>query len=249
MKKLLLTLAGLVLAAALFAAPTSLAIGWTEYPPFQMSASSGLDVELALAVFKQAGYTLEFQHLPWARQLGNLEAGSLNVVLSASKNAERAKYAEWTSGYRQERNDLLTLATNKATVGSLKQLIGQKVKIGAQRGSFYGADFEALAKDPGFAELLDYAPDPATSLSKMEAGRLDYFVDDIVAATYAIKSNNYPTQVKVALKINGDDVYFMIGKKTLAADPALMDKVNKAIATLSGNGSFTTIYAKYGIVK
>ncbi|HET7838305.1 MAG TPA: transporter substrate-binding domain-containing protein [Rectinemataceae bacterium] len=249
MKKLLLSIAFVALAAALFAAPTTLAIGWTEYPPFQISDKAGLDVELAQAVFTQAGYTLDFQHLPWARQLGNLEAGTLNVVLSASKNAERAKYAEWSSGYRQERNDLLTLVTSKATVTSLKSLIGTKVKIGAQRGSFYGAEFETLAKDPGFAALLELVPDPATSLNKMEAGRLDFYVDDIVAATYAIKTNKLPTQVKVALKINGDDVYFMIGKKTLAADPALMDKVNKAIATLSANGTFTTIYAKYGIVK
>jgi polar amino acid transport system substrate-binding protein len=249
MKKILLSLAGFVVATALFAAPANLTIGWTEYPPFQISATSGLDIELAQSVFTQAGYSLEFQHLPWARQLSNLEAGTLNVVLSASKNAERAKYAEWSSAYRQERNDLLTLVTNKATVGSLKQLIGQKVKIGAQRGSYYGSEFEALSKDPAFVELLDLAPDPTTSLNKLEVGRIDYFMDDPVAAVYDIKSNNLPTQVKVALRVNGDDVYFMIGKKTLAADPALMDKLNKAIALLSGNGTFSAISAKYGIAK
>jgi polar amino acid transport system substrate-binding protein len=249
MKKALLTLSGIVLAAALFAAPANLSIGWTEYPPFQISEKSGLDIELAQAVFTQAGYSLEFQHLPWARQLGNLEQGSLNVVLSASKTAERAKFADFSSAYRQERNDLLTLVTNNATVTSLKQLIGQKVKIGAQRGSYYGPEFEAISKDPGFAALLDFVPDPSTNLTKIEAGRLDYFISDIVAATYEIKSKNLPSQVKVALKINGDDVFFMISKKTIAADPALMDKLNKAIAVLSGNGSFSSISAKYGITK
>jgi polar amino acid transport system substrate-binding protein len=249
MKKVILSLSGLALAIALFAAPTNLSIGWTEYPPFQISGTSGLDIELAQAVFTQAGYSLNFQHLPWARQLSNLEAGTLDVVLSASKNAERAKFADWTSAYRQERNDLLTLVTNKASVSSLKQLIGQKVKIGAQRGSYYGSDFDALSKDPAFAGLLEFAPDPATSLNKLEAGRLDYFMDDIIAATYDIKNNNLPTQVKVALRVNGDDVYFMIGKKTLAADPALMDKLNKAISLLSSNGTFNSVSAKYGIAK
>lgn len=249
MKKVLLSLAGIVLSIALFAAPATLSIGWTEYPPFQISATSGLDIELAQAAFTQAGYSLSFQHLPWARQLKDLESGDLNVVLSASKNAERARYADWSAAYRQERNDLLTLVTTKTTVTSLKQLVGQKVKIGVQRGSYYGSEFEALSKDPAFIELLDYVPDPTTSLNKLEAGHVDYFMDDIVAALYDIKSNNLPTQVKVALRVNGDDVYFMIGKKTLASDPALMDKLNKAIALLSSNGTFSAIFAKYGIAK
>ena len=49
MKKVLLSLAGIVLSIALFAAPATLSIGWTEYPPFQISATSGLDIELAQA--------------------------------------------------------------------------------------------------------------------------------------------------------------------------------------------------------
>jgi polar amino acid transport system substrate-binding protein len=249
MKKALSGILVAILATALFAAPTSLTVGWSDYPPFQISATSGLDIELAQAVFTQAGYTPSFQKLPWARQLSSVEMGTLDVVMDASKTEARAKFADWSNTYRQERNDLLTLVTNGTAVMGLKQLIGQNVKIGVQQDSYYGPDFDALSKDPAFKALLDSAPDTATSLTKLEAGRITFLVDDIVSVQYAVKTGKLATAVKVALPIYGDDVYFMISKKTLAADPTLLDKVNKAIALLAGNGTFKAIYAKYGMAK
>lgn len=249
MRKALVFLGISLLAMSAFAAPAAISIGWSDYPPYQISASSGLDVELAQAVFTKAGYAPAFQLLPWARQLSGCESGSLDVVMVASKTDERAKYADWTLAYRQERNDLLCLVSSKAAPGSLKSLIGAGVKIGVQRDSYFGPDFEALSKDQGFQALLSVASDTGTNITMLEAGRLDFVIDDIVAARYAIKAKGLPTDVRVALPVYGDDVFFMISKKSLAKDPTLMDKVNKAITLLSGDGTFKAIFTKYGMVK
>jgi hypothetical protein len=71
MKMVFLGLCVALLATALFAAPSGLSIGWASFPPYQTSASSGLDVELAQAIFTQAGYTPASKELPWARQLND----------------------------------------------------------------------------------------------------------------------------------------------------------------------------------
>ena len=246
---LLVVLVGVMLAGAVFAAtPVTLTVGWDSAEPYQIGGTppSGIDLDLATAVLTQAGYKPDFRKLPWARQLENIQSGTLDIVMDASRTPERAKYADFTSTYRHETAVLMTATADTSKIKALKDLIGQTTKIGVIQDSVYGGEFASLMGNQGFTSLLEPAPDSTTNLKKLLAGRFPFIIDDPVIVQNLVTTGKLGA-VKTVFTIVNDDVYFMISKKTLAADPTLLDKLNKAIDVLIKNGTFKAIYARYGV--
>lgn len=245
------------LLAALFCAPhlarasaeKTLAVGWDSYPPYQMETSGaamGIDMEIISAALKRAGFSARFVQLPWARQLAMARSGELDIVMNASRSADRAEYAQWSIPYRQERVALVSLETNNRRYTSLEQLIGRPVRIGVIRGSVYGADFETAAANPRFAKLLDFAPLNTTNIKKLYAGRIDYIIDDPVTIEH--QSRQFaPPKVHIALELKGDRTAFLVSKKTLLRHPGLLERLNTALTQMESSGVTRNILAKYAL--
>lgn len=251
MKLVLAALISLSFLQGAFAAPPVLSVGWDDYEPYQIAAqggSPGIDLDLARAILEQAGYGVKFVQMPWVRQLKSVETGELDIALDASVTDERSVFADFTVPYRKDRAALIALATLKASPAALKDLVGSKSKIGVVKDSVYSGDFETLSKDPAFVSLLDPVVDGKTNLNKLAAGRIPFIIDDPAVIAYQVKALHLP-EVRVVLPVEYDDVSVMVSKKTAAANAGLMDKLNKAIALLEKNGTFKSVYAKYGSIQ
>jgi polar amino acid transport system substrate-binding protein len=247
--RLALILVGL--SAALTVAAVPLSVGWDSFEPYQIAGASadkptGIDIELVTAVLAQAGYTPTFKQYPWSRQLKSVEDGTLDLVLDASKSADRAKFAEFTSTYRKEAAALVAVGSDKTTVKALRDLIGKPVKVGILQDTWFGGYFEEVSTEAGFKSLIEAVPDTITNLRKLFAGRVNYLIDDPTAMQYYAASQKLGA-IRVVLTFASDDVYLMVSKKTVAANPGLLDKLNKALDVVIKKGTFRAIYAKYGV--
>ena len=223
-------------------------VGWDDYPPYQMGPDArrpGIDLDIARAALQAAGYRVTFVKLPWARQLKMLESGALDMALSASKSAEREKYAAWTMPYRPESAALMALHSNTATVGSLKELIGHKVRIGLIRDTSYPGEYAQLLAEPQFRSLLEFTNINLQNLEKLRAGRIDYLIDDPATVQYLAHSNP-GAPVRVVLEIMNEGSHFMLSQKTLARDKQLLGRLNTALAAMKKSGAMQKIFKAYG---
>lgn len=235
------------LTALLGAQTKTISVGWSVFPPYQIpgqTVPTGIDCDIMAAVAQKAGYTVSFQQLPWARQLSLCQNGGLDIVMLASKNAERAVWAEFTESYRQERNAVMALATDANPPASLQDILTRKEKLGILRDSYYGEKFAEMMKNSAFTALLDQGTDTLTNLNKLSANRFKYLVDDPASVDYQVKLGNL-SPLKPAFFLVQDDVFFMISKVSLGKDPQLKEKLNLALAALKADGTIAKIMAKY----
>ncbi|MBC7918512.1 MAG: amino acid ABC transporter substrate-binding protein [Rhodoferax sp.] len=243
-----------VLACALASLPAraesgTISVGWDDYPPYQIGPEAerrGIDLDVVQAALKAAGYDVRFVKLPWARQLKMLEAGALEMAMSASVSPERAKYAAWSNPYRTERAALMALQSNAAQVRSLKQLLGGKQRIGLIRDTSYPGEYDTLLANPEFRKLLEFTNVNLQNLEKLRAGRIDYVIDDPVTIEY-LAHTSPGAKVRVVLEIMNEGSHFMVSKKFLARNSTFLERLNSALAAMKKSGATQKIFKAYGV--
>lgn len=229
--------------------PRIVSVGWDYSPPYQTSSGGeprGIDLEIIDAALARIGYRPDFRKLAWARQLAMQEAGDLDIMLGASFSAERAVWAAWSLPYRSERVVLFGLEGDRRTVPSLASLIGSGVRIGVVQDSVYGGEFGELADNPGFAALLERAPDIEANLRKLRGGRLDFIIEE-PGALLALAARTPGTGLRAMHSIFEEKVAFMVGKKTLALEPGFLARLDAALEALRREGVIARILASHGL--
>jgi polar amino acid transport system substrate-binding protein len=240
-----------LVALPLQAARPVLSVGWDDYPPYQIQVGGerpGIDMEIAELALRQAGYTVRFVKLPWARQLLQLRTGELDMAMAASVSQDRGGYVVWSEPYRRERASLIALAGRMQgpQPSSLRQLLSRGVRVGVIRDSSYPGEFERLSADPAFLALLEPTVINQQNLLKLRAGRIDYLIDDPVAIGYLASSLSGPP-VSVLFDVMDADARFMLSKRSLARDPVLLQRLNAALARLLRSPEWADIQRRYGL--
>jgi polar amino acid transport system substrate-binding protein len=228
-----------------------LKIGWEPWAPYQFENAqkklTGLDIELARAIAKQAGMKATFLKRPWKRQLNELQAGSLDALLGASKTPERQAYAYFSDPYRNESvNFYVTkgkLESMKGKLNSLKDLINSNYKIGVVRGYYYGEEYAQLIKNPAFKKHVKEVVDDTTNFRKLLSNRVDGVLVDPVAATADFKKEGWVGKIVPLFEVYSDNIYMMMSKKSTT--PAEVKKVNDSLATIKKNGEYQKIIDAY----
>ncbi len=78
-----------------------------EFPPFYYQDENGqwtgLEVELAEALLKEAGLKPEYVPLPWSRALKSMEVGEAELMMNLVKTPEREEYMHFIGPERTSR--------------------------------------------------------------------------------------------------------------------------------------------------
>ncbi|MDO9184231.1 MAG: transporter substrate-binding domain-containing protein [Bacteriovorax sp.] len=242
LKKLILL--PLVLSAFIQSANScEIKVSWESWSPYQAKDSSGkmtgLDIELTEAIAKEAGCKITYFDSPWNRQLALNESGEIDITMGASKTPEREAFATFTDGYRNETNSLFVVKGAAADIKSVADLAKTKAKIGAARGTSYGAEVDAMK-----AKFDATADNDELNVKKALAGRIDGFLVDQFTGFALIKAANATDKIVLhPVTISSGDVYLMVSKKTKVAD--LTNKLNAAIKKIKADGTQAKIIAKY----
>lgn len=202
---------------------------------------TGYVTQVAAAIIRRAGYTPVVEAVPWARAYKLAQEGE-GVLAGLSKTIERGKIFNFTDVVLEDRVQVITLKKADLKISQFSDLKGKRV--GIQRGSSYGEQFEAAL--PLFYEDRDNSGD--SRLNKLVAERIDAAV---------LSGGN--TAVKYYSKLAGVDMSLLtvqtpplvvdlnyIGiAKTRPDQAEVMARLNTAIAAMRADGSMAKIVAAW----
>jgi ABC-type amino acid transport substrate-binding protein len=153
---------------------------------------SGMDIDVARAVFDHLGIAYEFRLVPWARAWSMLMSGEADVGLHVSYTDDRAHYVHWPTNFVWQAD--FVFFTNQKTKASydFKDYDAVKrsgVRIGIINENAYYPSFWQAFPSPdrvhqNYFAQLEPVNDAATNFRKLERNHIQLFPIAKVLGTY-----------------------------------------------------------------
>jgi arginine/lysine/histidine/glutamine transport system substrate-binding and permease protein len=205
--------------------------------PFEIQTGNGnlegFDIDLMNAIAKVAGFTVQFESLPFDGMISALQAKKVDAAISGiTITAERLKAISFSRPYFKAGLAIAVREDNQ-NIRDFNSL--QSKKIAVQIGST-GADF---AKTIPNAKISTFNSGPEFFQDLLN-GNVDAVVSDAFATLYAI-NNGKLKGIKIVTNLLTEEYYGIAMPK---GSPYL-DTINKGIASLLSNGTYKQIYQKW----
>ncbi|WP_019613787.1 substrate-binding periplasmic protein [Psychromonas ossibalaenae] len=252
MKKFLLIAMVLFFSISAFSADNVIRVRVSEFPPLYYMDDSGkwtgLDVELADAVIKEAGFKAKYIPTSWVAGLLHIEKGSLDMMMNMGKTAERSKYADWIG---PERNTQMVLVVREANQSMPIKELGDfirvsqiyKIKFGIQANVHYSDEFNNKMKNSQFMNCFEFVKNLKMSHRKVKANHLLGFFEEKIGMVYKIQTDpSYDGLVIHPFVLQEEDVFFGISKKT---SREVYEKLQEAFKKLEQDGTLQSIRKRY----
>ena len=200
-----------------FACERTLSVGAHDafWPPYVMGISGqlqGKEVDALTVIFKDSPFCFEIKMLPNSkRAFTELRHGRIDIGWAASYTSERAKYAHYTKAYRTEVMRLYENKNNQHKVKSLADIFNQGLTIGANFGSYYGAEFEQYKTT--HKGQIEYTSATSKRFEMLNKQRIDFAIEDELVGTYFSKRAKNIVAMPNFNAINKDDIHLMLAKK------------------------------------
>ncbi|MEB0079025.1 transporter substrate-binding domain-containing protein [Pseudomonas sp. CCI3.2] len=236
-------LLGLLLMAHGAEAQTLRLVG-DAWPPFTdvNLANGGLATDLVSTALKRAGYTTEFEQVPWARALFGLGEGRYDVLVDAWFNHDRTLLGEFSNEYLLNRVRFLKRKDSPIVFDNLQQL--HPYPIAVVRGYAYSLAFDNDAE-------LQKVPVHSFSmaLQMLEAGRVALTVEDEYVARYNL--NNESQQVRDSVEflprsLSENSLHILVSLKN--PDHAqIVANFDREIAAMKADGTYDRLFREHGL--
>ncbi|NRR31886.1 transporter substrate-binding domain-containing protein [Oxalobacteraceae bacterium] len=221
-----------------------------QWPPYVYShpktGPTGIDLELARAILKEAGCTLSvLPELPTARRALMFRQGELDLLLAASETKERRGFARFSLAYRQE---MVGIFATSARLPKLRQInsfeaIGrQKLNLLVPKVGWYGPDYAraqpALEQEGRLSTFGNFQQ----GLRMLDAGRADLIMGDTLAVRYEARKQGVRIAALPFVPLRAP-VHLMLN--ALSTTQADLDAINAAIVRLEQRGVLEELRAKH----
>jgi polar amino acid transport system substrate-binding protein len=217
--------------------------GNSEQPPkawLDDGKPRGFAVEASIEVLRRAGYDVTVELLPFARAMEAAKTGG--VMTGVFYSAERAKLYDYSDPFVYDDVVAVVVKGKEFPFEKATDLIGKKV--GMQATFFYGDDFAAALP----LLTTDTDTSPALRLKKLAVGRTDVALVNPGRAAFlnsAREADLPPDQFTVLPKPLAKLSNHLIVGKGVPGGATLIERLNKAIAAASSDGTIAKIVAKY----
>lgn len=229
--------------------PISVATGhWEPYSYFDArNQFIGLDVDLVRAIFREAGCTLvELPQRPTTRNTMLFENGAIDMMMGASRTAERQKRAWFTASYRNETVRMFCLAERAERYQDIRNFdafVARELTMLAPRVGYYGEQYgnhmQALKGSKRLFQFLDFNK----GIRMLGAGRADFIMGDPVGVEHAAAREGIKVQPLPFFLLDAP-VHLMLSRATVPeSDVRVLDA---AIARLRKRGDFERIRQSWG---
>ncbi|MEL0633856.1 transporter substrate-binding domain-containing protein [Pseudoalteromonas carrageenovora] len=190
------------------------------WPPYVVGLNGqlqGSEVDALNIIFKDSPFCFEVKMLPNSkRAFTELRHGRIDLGWAASYTDKRAQFVHFTDSYRTEVMRVYQNKNNTHTVKSLADIFDQGLTIGANFGSYYGAEFEQYKTT--HKSQIEYTSATSKRFEVLNKQRIDFAIEDELVGAYFSKRANNVAVVPNFKAVNKDDIYLMLSKKTLSVD-------------------------------
>jgi polar amino acid transport system substrate-binding protein len=242
--KLVTLLSSLLLSA--FVQAKDLSAGWELWYPYQYYNKNqqlvGLDIDSFNAIMTEAKLSYTTAEIPWKTHLHFIKTGKMDLAMGASWSQEREEFAYFSLPYRQETVKLFVKKGHSKSINlvTLSDLIGSEYIIGVESGYYYGKTYEKLINKPDFHSNVSEVIDLEQNVTLLLDGHLDGFLVDPNTMQSFVKKYQMEEEFEQhPLEIYSADIFLMLSKQS--SDIATLERINKAISTLTNNGELSRI--------
>ena len=224
---------------------------WDDDPPFSMQATSGdiggIYVELNRAVLEHMGCQVQMRKLPWARALRELEQGRLDVLPGTFPRPDREEYAYFSGPIVPPSRNILFLHRGELQtwpVSRLTELLDTPFRLGAQIGVYYGADFEQVMADAGFASRVIFQARRDNLWRMLKRGRVDGVIADEYTGAYETHLLGLDHLIQPTRVVVSDEASEVAFSK-LTNDPAFVERYQAVLRQMVADGTYHLILQRY----
>jgi len=218
----------------------------TAFPPFESmngDTAEGFDVDLANALAKEMGLTVNFTSQTFDTLIPQLKAGgTFDVIMSGMTiTADREKEITFSTPYIDSNQSIAVVKGKVAKLDGNDAAAINTAFTGKVMGVQSGTTGEAWAKEniKGAKQIVPFS-DTLAAFSALNAGKVDGVVNDLPVSAYLVKTS-YTNNELVAEIPTGEQ--YGIGIAT--PNTALQTAINDAFKALKDSGEYKTIYMKW----
>ncbi len=218
-----------------------------SYPPYNFQRDGetvGMAVDLLLAIEHNMHAPLRREQIklgPWARGYQFALKRKNNCIFSTTRTAEREPHFQWVGPISDTIVVLVARRDRHITIHSFDDLkqykIGTVIKdIGEQLLTAGGIAIDRLDRLSGRHVV-------ASSLTKLQKGRIDLFAYEGNVVQWNIRQHHFPADLfeQVYLLKRGE-LYYACNRHS---DPAAIHAMQQSLDQLKANGQYAKIIAPY----
>ncbi len=242
---------GFVSFAAFAGCTQGLTVAYSNWPPYHYADNTGepvgLDIEILAHALSVIDCPYKLRLVPWKRALREIEHGTVDVGLAASKNAERERYAWFSVAYRREAMVMFMRQDEpvKYQLQSLSDLADTEYNVGLTLGIWYGESLsELLERKPDFQQRVLQKLENKSLFDWLIRGRVDVVVSDLFNGVFVARNEGLLDQVFVRPEVINDNTnHFIFSKATVSEQEVA--RINAAIAAFKNSTEYTSLLLKY----
>lgn len=195
----------------------------------------GYDMDIIRAIADQAGFKIKFKLMSFNGIIPALQAGSVDMSIAAMTiTKKRAKAVDFSDPY-YDSGLKLAVRDDNDSIKSIDDLAGKKVgtKIGSTSYDYLSHKVKDIKK------IVPYPNTPPMYMALI-SGNVDAVFYDVPNVLYFIKTKGKGKLKAVGPLYEGQQYGISFPKGSKWVKP-----VNKALAKIKKNGTFTKIYKKW----
>lgn len=226
-------------------------VHWTQQPPYQFAGPNGdvqgISPELVAAVLSRMNCAARYIEMPFPRAIVELEDGRLDILIGVAHTAERERIAHFSPPIERHPNALFvnTAAVKKYALRQLADIRGTDFRLGHQLNLSYGAEYEALKRDPAFAARLNPVANRLAAWKMLAAGRIDGVIADLETGQEEIAREGLQQFITTStVPLVTTPSFIAMSRKAVTPDFAA--HFNQTLATLIDSGELARIFERHG---
>lgn len=214
------------------------------WPPFTDVSlrNGGLATDLVSTALSRAGYSSEFEQVPWARALLGVGEGRYDVLVNAWFNDDRTRLGQFSSSYLTNRVRFLKRKDSPIEYKNLKQL--HEYPIAVVRGYAYAAEFD---NDPNLQKVPVHSF--AMAVRMLAADRVKLTVEDEFVARYYLARESKKVREAVEFlprPLSENNLHILVSLKNPEHEQ-IVAGFDREIAEMKADGSYERLLKLHGM--
>ncbi|ABL99277.1 ABC transporter substrate-binding protein [Shewanella amazonensis] len=223
-------------------------VAYNDWPPYSWSDEVGeplgLDVDLLKAFARRVGCVLEFDKMPARRSHQLMHLGKVDIMMGASKTAEREEYAHFSVPYRLEQVGLFSIDNGGVvSLGSWQQVLDSSLKLLVPQAGWYGEAYESSKRSLAMHNQLVESPDLLKSVQMLSRGRAELAIGDALSLPFIASQHEKVHLFRHPLRLTESDIHLMFSRATF--DEARVRAFNDAIRGAAEDGEIASLLLKW----
>lgn len=220
---------------------------WCPYNCAPGSDKPGYLIEIAQRVFREAGHTVDYQKINWARAISETRKGKFNAIVGAAKSdAEDFVFPEESMGFAI--GCFYTKPGMEWKYENPESLA--KLKIGVIKDYSYSATMDAYItkhrQDTSRVEVVAGEDALLLNLKKLKMGRITAIFENDYVMNYTLSAHKGEFDVKQSGCIDNDPIYIAFSPNH-PQSRAYAKLLSTGVASLRKSGALKEILARYGL--